>query len=79
MSPSCSGLITEEDMAVIWKVAVTEPPLCKGDEDGNGEKSVIPHPTLGDGREGGMLGQVEMSECTSAKHGSLRWLGQPLS
>ena len=69
MSPSCSGLITEEDVAVIWKVAGTKPPLCKGEGDGNGEKSLIPHPALGDGREGGMLGQVGMSQCT--KHGSL--------
>lgn len=64
---------------MIWKVAGTEPPLCKGEGNGNGEKSLIPHPTLGDGREGGMLGQVGMSQCTSAKHGSLRRLGQPFS
>lgn len=72
MSPSCSGLITEEDVAVIWEVAGTEPPLCKGEGDGSGEKSLIPHPTLGDVREGGMLGQVGMSDCMwlSAMSGS---------
>lgn len=71
MSPSCSGLITEEDVAVIWKVVGMEPLLCKGEGYGNGEKSLIPHPTLGVRREGGMLGQVGMSQCTSAKHGAL--------
>ena len=71
MSPSCSGLITEEDVAVIWKVAGTKPLLCKEEGDGNGEKSFIPHPTLGNGKEGGMVGQVGMSQCTSPKHGAL--------
>lgn len=61
MSPSCSGFITEEDVAVIWKVASTEPPLCKGKRDGNGEKSLIPHPTLGGRREEGILGQAGMT------------------
>lgn len=61
MSPSCSGWITEEDVAVIWKVAGTEPPLCKETGDGSGEKSLIPQPALGGRRGGGVLGQVRMS------------------
>lgn len=56
---------------MIWKVAGMEPPLCKGEGYGNGERSLIPHPTLGVRRGGGMLGQVGMSRYTSAKHGAL--------
>lgn len=79
MSLSCSGSITEEDVAVIWKVPSTDPPLCKVEGDDNGEKSLIPYPVLGDAREGGMLGQVGISPGTSTKHGFLRCLGEPLS
>lgn len=61
LSPSCSGLLTEEDVAVIYKVSGTEPPLFKEKGDGNGEKSFIPHPAPGDRREGGMLRQEGMS------------------
>lgn len=46
MSASCSGLITEEDAAVIREVAGAEPPLCKGEGNGSGEKSLILHPAL---------------------------------